>query len=459
MSPEQPSANGASSEDPSAGASLPPVRPPSALFILQLFLVPGILVGGIVVVILLFFGWVGGGPETPEEFLAGLTSGSATQRWKTAQDLAQTLPRKESLRSDVGFALDLCEILAREMKQPLAAEETTRWTGFSDMPQDLMEFLPAAVGNFRVPVGLPLLQQLVADNAEATSEPKRLLRLRNAVMAIGMLGARLAEYDALPSEEKTNILDQLDLEASEGSSERRAWAQKARQYLQLRDQRQSPDEAKDFYGLTATLRQAAAAPDEMTRKLTVLALANWDEPGVETVLRQLCGSHRDIPESGFVDGDAARGEREIRYNAALALARRNSPLTPWDIVLETLDETTLAEKLYPEQPAIPIRFVLKALHDLRYLKEKDPEAFRQRTEIVRAVETLAQTSPTVAIRVEADKLLGGEISADAPPARVSRELLLISAVGGTVLFFLALAVIARWRRSSHSVPASEDAAV
>ena len=55
--------------DPAAG--LPPVVAPSGRFIIQLFLVPGLIVAG-AVVILLGFSWLAGGPRTPEAFLREL---------------------------------------------------------------------------------------------------------------------------------------------------------------------------------------------------------------------------------------------------------------------------------------------------------------------------------------------------------------------------------------------------
>ena len=57
--------------DPAAG--LPPVVAPSGRFIIQLFLVPGLIVAG-AVIILLGFSWLAGGPRTPEAFLRGIYS-------------------------------------------------------------------------------------------------------------------------------------------------------------------------------------------------------------------------------------------------------------------------------------------------------------------------------------------------------------------------------------------------
>jgi hypothetical protein len=524
---------------------LPPVEAPSARFILQLFLVPGILVAVLIGFIVLFFGGLGGGPRTPDDFLKGLRNPSELKRWKTAQDLAQILPRDAALRADVQFAYEVTQLLHEEMERKREElkrqrEQPRPAAGESEEVPELLEYLPAVVGNFQVPVGLPLLQQLVTENADRVDEQYHRLRLRNAVLAIGMLGARVKElgpvgrYDALPLslQELTGLLDQLNALAQQADSgdagqqqlaaqgaddilkdlkarverppsgspspaapvllaelERYAglpagekiaalrqalqgartvaflkekaaqhlpgspqhvWAQRAVDYLVYRELKAAAPAAGPFhepYGVVGTLREGARAPDEMTRKFTVLALANWDEPGVEEQLRELCGDHSDIPADGFEDDNRQRGEREIRFNAALALARRGCPLTPWELVLETLDEAKLRTVYYPnpDTQAVAVDWVLKALRDLREFRQKDPQAFDRQTAVVAAVQKLTE-SDNVAIQVEAQKLLGGTPASAAVPVRVSREVLLIVAFGVGVLLLLAIAVIARWRR-------------
>src|SRR5712671_5220379 len=95
---------------PSANESpkgLPPVTPPSGRFIVQLFLVPGLIVA-VAVVILMGFRYLVGGSRSTEHYLRDLDNPNADIRWRGAHDLAQVLKRPESLAlaSDPKFALD-----------------------------------------------------------------------------------------------------------------------------------------------------------------------------------------------------------------------------------------------------------------------------------------------------------------------------------------------------------------
>src|SRR5438552_12424633 len=93
-----PSGNG--TPDPAKG--LPPVVAPSGRFIAQLFLVPGLIVAGAVVV-LLGFSWLSSGNRSPEAFLRDLDSANVDIRWRTASDLAQVLKRDDGLAMNVDF--------------------------------------------------------------------------------------------------------------------------------------------------------------------------------------------------------------------------------------------------------------------------------------------------------------------------------------------------------------------
>ena len=75
-------APGVSTEDP----GLPPVAPPSGKFILQLFLVPGLIVAGLVLVAL-GLQWLTGAHHNPEKYLEGLDDPNPEVRWRTAADL------------------------------------------------------------------------------------------------------------------------------------------------------------------------------------------------------------------------------------------------------------------------------------------------------------------------------------------------------------------------------------
>jgi hypothetical protein len=432
--------------------SLPPVQPPSAGFILQLFLIPLILVTLVVGFIIFFFGWIGAGPETPKQFMEGLNSPSGLKRGKTAQDLAQILPRKQELRGDVGFALDLAELLHAEMQKP----PTVPIPGEEDKKPYLLEYyLPSAVGSFHVPAGLGALQRMVDESKDRVGSDEGFkLRMRNGIFALGLLGARMREYDALPETEKERIHAELKLAAEGRPGLRQTWAQRTLDYLEYRQRRSAA--SADPFGIVKALEAGARAPDELTRKYTILALANWDEAGCDDGLLQMCGDHSDIPDEGFehpedrpaTPEDRSRGIWEIRHNAALALARRGSAKTPWDMVLAALDESNLASRRYPTNPGMAASWVLKALRDLDELKRTAPEMLEQHPEVLVVVTDLSQNSPTIAVQVQAQKLLVGTTASAAPGQRISRELLMIIGLGAGVLVLLAVAVIARWKRAA-----------
>src|SRR5439155_7977126 len=95
---------------PAPERGLPPVEPPSGRFIAQLFLVPGLIVLGVLLALIAVFYLTKAG-HTPAYFLRQLDSDNADIRWRAASDLAQILkrPDKDSLRwkTDAAFALDL----------------------------------------------------------------------------------------------------------------------------------------------------------------------------------------------------------------------------------------------------------------------------------------------------------------------------------------------------------------
>jgi hypothetical protein len=436
MAADDPSANG----QPDDGA-LPPVEPPSARFIVQLFLVPLILVGVFGAAIYFLFGWLGVGAADPQTLMDRLESHSDLDvRWMAAQDFAQVLPRDEALRSDIGAALRVCGILQREMQHPPPLPD-------DDEQRDFLKYLPGAVAAFRVPVGVPLLQEIVAANVDRLDSEGHRIRLYNALGALGAAGSRLKEYDDFPEAEKDRIRTELQNEAG-GAGDRAAWARLALEFLKERQAhagKATEADRRDVYGIAATLTPAVRAPDELTRKYAIVALGNWHEAGVEGLLRELTGENGDVTQ--FEDSDAARGRREIRSNAALALARRGSRLTPWHLVVEALDEDALRQRIYPQNNEMATASLLKAIRDLRALKEAHAQVLAAQPEVQAALDKLAE-SRTAVVQVEARKTLGGASAASKGQPVVSREFLLVGTFGAAIGLLLALAVIARWRRKS-----------
>ena len=93
--------------------ALPPVEPPSAGFLVQLFLIPGIIVS-IIVVVWLLFHWLAQMGSDPRDYVKKLR-GNNEVRWQAAVNLAGALgnPENKALRSDVEMAEELCADIAR----------------------------------------------------------------------------------------------------------------------------------------------------------------------------------------------------------------------------------------------------------------------------------------------------------------------------------------------------------
>src|SRR5258708_31492791 len=74
-----------------AARGLPPVQPPSAKFIVQLFVFPALIVLGVLIPVVL----LGRGcAKSPEELLADLHIANSDVRWRGAAHLAQMMPRE-----------------------------------------------------------------------------------------------------------------------------------------------------------------------------------------------------------------------------------------------------------------------------------------------------------------------------------------------------------------------------
>ena len=228
---------------------LPAVTPPSGRFIVQLFLVPGLIVA-VVLCILLGFGYLVSSERTPEKFLSDLDSPNADIRWRGAHDLAQILKRPESLAlaSDPRFALDLAERLRRALTELDQAEKATAervatlpadeqaaaWRGLSAQRNHVL-YLTACLGDFTVPLGVSVLSEM-ALKEKGPDVKGNALRRRRAVWALANLGEnfkhRYLGVNAQPGdkilndEQKAGIVQELERERRSGG-ERGEWAENA----------------------------------------------------------------------------------------------------------------------------------------------------------------------------------------------------------------------------------------
>src|SRR3954471_3401625 len=102
--------------------SLPPVAPPTATFIFQLFVIP-LLIVSIIVVLWLLFGWIAHmGHENAGDLVRGIErgdSGSGQLAFELAGLLRSSDPKYDALRHDASLANRLSAFLNRDLNEPL----------------------------------------------------------------------------------------------------------------------------------------------------------------------------------------------------------------------------------------------------------------------------------------------------------------------------------------------------
>src|SRR5690606_15580530 len=101
---------------------LPPVEPPSAGFIVQLFVVPAVIVT-IIVLVWTLFNWLAHMGDDPSNYIKALRRDNAA-RWQSAVNLANALRRPNNpLKRDANFARELSGLLLAELDSGRLGEE------------------------------------------------------------------------------------------------------------------------------------------------------------------------------------------------------------------------------------------------------------------------------------------------------------------------------------------------
>ena len=363
-----------SNGQPAPEPGLPPVVPPSGRFIVQLFLVPGLIVVGAVIA-LLGFSWLSSGNRAPDAFLRDLESSNLDIRKRTASDLAQVLKRDDGLATDVDFGLKLTAQLRQAVTeldrgQPTANESASAGTEERNR-RWYVQFLIASVGNLMTPVGGPEFADLARKAAVNDPKTNAMVR-RQAVWALAALGESLPRSDKLPAERKEEVLAALDRAADRPPASRRLGPPGRGGLAKAGPagrgggagrlcQRRRPVSAPaggtraDLLGRHARRGQAGRRRRYSSWPTTTGTgrRSNWRRRN-RFVVNRTHASPTLVPGPGSrlpTTGDSVvihhhrpeePGRREVRYNAALALARRGSPHVKdpevWDMLLEMLDE-------------------------------------------------------------------------------------------------------------------------
>jgi hypothetical protein len=427
---------------------LPPVTPPSGRVMVRLFLVPALIVGGIVGVLLLL-NWLLQRSHTPESFLKKLDDPNPEVRWRAASDLAQTLPRDPRLAGDADFALELARRLKRTLEASAGSERAFA-AGLKDLPPDeavrdrrklepgrnYVRFLCGSLGGFLVPVGVPLLSEVARDRPTDVEPVLVADRRQAALIALATLGQNLRRFDPpmrqaddrqrrLPDDQQQAIVDSLEVAGGDSASS--AWARAALDHLRKR-RAGTPD----AFGIDGVIADCAADPDPAIRYLAAYLGNFWSgddgqDQRIEQALLKLAG---DTGQGKDVLNDYAESHPErdpnlsravvrtradggvvvsvVSVNAAIALARRGSRQAPLDLLKTMLDESALGEvfvlrgKDGRETPdkAKAAQVILDTLKALRELHARQPGLdYRRFREPVEALAGAADRT----LRTEAEK--------------------------------------------------------
>lgn len=414
---------------------LPPVQPPSGQMILRMFLVPGLLVAVLVLLFLAgpvcyrwiqgLFGVQPGDSRTADQYLREMDSDNADRRWRAASDLAQNLLRDDRLASNGHFAIKLADRLQQALTSSadaeksfaervgkMSAKEKANALKQLDPERIYIQYLTACLGNFMVPVGVPLLEQMAEQ--EKGLDPKTLtLRRRKAVFALATLGQNLSRFDKLSDEEKNAVEKGLD-EAIQ-QKDHADWAQKTRDYLEKRRAGKA-----DALGVDKTLQSCAQADDPFLRKLTAFALNFWTGTPAEnarmeaTLLKLTHDDGRGEDDPGVLaDEDKSETESvvkrpgyQIQANATVALARRGSTQVPMGMLKEMLDPEVLRQRFVVRQKngaerpdeAVVVVTLIDTLKAVAELHRKAPQ--KDLSRLLPLIDKLAQ-DPNRAIQLQA----------------------------------------------------------
>ena len=347
---------------------LPPVTPPSAGYIAQLFLIPALIVMAVVGVWALF-GKLADSESDWKQLVAELGSSNEHRRWRAALGIAQLL-RNEEIEPPTDR-----EPLA---KHPLVIDSLTELFAkslASSTPSDEdithQEFLARTLGALDADIKtLPAL-------AEATRDSYNIEVRKSALMSLASIAGR--HFDQATG---YNALIDKDLDSS--TSRRR---------LPLTAATISDPATLD------QLRRCAQDPEPVIRHLAAFTIGNVGGPDAILQLKVM-----------LLDGD-----RFARANAAVGLARNGSPecvpalielmtesLRPFDksVSYESDAEKRIAENSFQvEQPQV-VRNCLRATDDLWATLNES-----QRAELKAVVKKISDDFFAPDVRIRASELL------------------------------------------------------
>jgi HEAT repeat protein len=159
---------------------LPPVEPPSAGFIVQLFLVPAMIVAGVIGLYLLF-GKLAAGDTDWRQLVSDIKSDNPNVRWRAALNLAEGLDTDES-RGDAGQHLASIPEIATALNE--LAEKQLQASKRTEEQEQQLQFLMKALGR------MDAIEQTWPALKDALDEKQNPEIRKQALQAIAMVAGR-----------------------------------------------------------------------------------------------------------------------------------------------------------------------------------------------------------------------------------------------------------------------------
>lgn len=324
---------------------LPPVQPPSAGFIVQLFLVPGLIVLAIVGVWALF-GKLAAGEQDWRTLVAEIRSSNDLRRWRAAQSLAQVLDMDrrqgedgQKLAENREIAGELAKLLDEQLAKPSQDKDVVKQ----------QEFLTLALGLSDVrDVAFPPLER--AMHAGRKPEVRK-----NAMAAVSMIAFR--------ADERNEKVDAPDVVKA------------------VIDVSQDPE--------SLLMRQTAAftlglLPSEASKERLQSMLADSDD---KTRINAAIGLSRQDSTAGWMIFKNTLSEADHVYTAD-------------DVQGASDEERKQNADNRTGENLVAVKNVLKAVSDL-----SDKFTPEERTELIALVEPISTSHREPRIRVDAEQTL------------------------------------------------------
>ncbi|GAB5440448.1 MAG: hypothetical protein Fues2KO_07970 [Fuerstiella sp.] len=353
---------------------LPPVEPPSAGFIVQLFLIPALIVAAVIGVWALF-GKMAESEEDWRQLVAEVGNNNPNRRWRAALGLAQIM-RNQTIAPPVdekplAERREVAEALADLLNESLDTKSP-------ENPEEELtnrEFLARTLGALKVdPVVVPVLAR--AASAEYEPEVRK-----SSLMALAMIAGRNFEQQAADAE-----LLEPDREYEADKS-----------VVTLKEP--LPEPTLEDEEAWQQIRKAMRDEDESIRHLGVFVAGLVSGPDA---IREL--------ELALLDGNA-----KARANAAVGLAR-NGSTAGFDVLVELMgsatdpvqtddleqveepERTALINQRRSEQPVI-LQNTIRAADSILVRLSAE-----QRSELDTVLQKVVDQASVSAIRLQAQQL-------------------------------------------------------